>query len=200
MKLKHFMPPQLSEYIKILKLRRKFPDNEIESPHVSLNVSLGKGSKIFNDVVIGENVNIDDYSYINRGTIVSSGSIGKFCSIGPYCQIGLDEHPMEALSTSPFTYLRENEVRNNFRNPPIIGHDVWIAGNVTILRGVEIGTGSVVAAGSVVTKDVKPYEIVGGVPAKKIKNRFDDDKIESLLNSLWWDNPLDEIKEHISKQ
>ena len=78
----------------------------------------------------------------------------------------------------------------------VIGNDVWIGEHVLILPGVQIGDGAVIAAGSVVTKNVSDYEIVGGVPARHIRNRFTDERIRELKRIKWWDWPLDKIKEN----
>ncbi|MEM5663830.1 CatB-related O-acetyltransferase [Bacillus toyonensis] len=112
---------------------------------------------------------------MNSDTRIISGIIGKFCSISYGCQIGMSEHPTNYISTSPYSYGSSNifgitPYFEEVHSPPIIGNDVWIGGRVIILQGVTIGDGAIIAAGAVVNKDVPPYTIVGGVPAKPIKN------------------------------
>jgi acetyltransferase-like isoleucine patch superfamily enzyme len=143
---------------------------------------------------------IGDYSYVNRGTIVGSGKIGKFCSIGYYCQIGMHDHPIRFASTSPLTYGRRNLFGkaccwDDFSAPPVIGNDVWIGSGAQVLQGVTVGDGAVVASGAVVNKPVPPYVIVGGVPARILKNRFDYDRTEALMRLRWWDSPFDDLQE-----
>jgi acetyltransferase-like isoleucine patch superfamily enzyme len=121
-------------------------------------------------------------------------------------KIGLGAHPTDRVSTSPIFYSNKNPFRinltlgqqefNEYKNVKI-ENDVWIGANVIILGGVKISNGAIIAAGSVVTKDVNPYEIVGGVPAKLIKKRFDNNTIEILCNSKWWEEELDLIKVNI---
>lgn len=179
------MPLELRAYMNLIKCRKRFPKNTIHSSQIGVNVALGKDCWINRDVIIGNNVSIGDYSYVNKGAIIASGIIGKYCSIAAYCQIGLDEHPIDKVSTSPFTYDSKNW--DNFQNPPIIGNDVWIGGNVLVMQGVKIGDGAILAAGAVVTKDVPPYAIVGGVPARILRKRFEENTIENLVKSAWWD-------------
>lgn len=126
--------------------------------------------------------------------------IGRYCSIAMGCAIGLTPHPTDWLSTSPTVYEPEhNEWARHFQYPlpahsdsvtkspiTIVGHDVWLGQNAMVLRGITIGTGAIVAAGAVVTKDVPPYAIVGGVPARIIRMRFDENTIKRLLSSQWW--------------
>ena len=114
-------------------------------------------------------------------------------------QIGMHEHPVYAISTSPATYGRRNlfgmpPACDDFPAPPTIGNDVWIGSLALILQGVTIGDGAIVADGAVVTKDVAPYSIVGGTPAKLIKMRFDKDIITYLAQLRWWDLPPEELK------
>lgn len=134
-------------------------------------------------------------------------TIGKFCSIADGSVIGATQHPMSFLSTHAFTYEKDCDKKNygnisnqnNIRDishltPPCeIGHDVWIGSNAFIKAGVKIGIGAVVGANAMVTKDVPPYAIVGGVPAKIIRYRFNPEIIERLLQSKWWDLPKDII-------
>ncbi len=137
-----------------------------------------------------------------------SGRIGKYCSIGSDVKVLTGTHPTkDFVSTHPafyslkkqagFTYAKENLFEENKfadgNNPIIIGNDVWIGSGVTILAGVTVGDGAVIAAGAVVTKDVEPYTVVGGVPAKEIKKRFDDKQIHFLSELKWWDRPQEWI-------
>lgn len=157
------------------------------------------------EVDIREDVNIGDHSYCNFGTIIFNGTrIGKYCSIGYRVQIGLPEHPLDELSTSPALY-RNGELmkihpiewpKNDFHTPVIIGNDVWIGSNALIMQGTNIGDGAVIAAGAVVTKDVESYAIVGGVPAKLIRYRFDKETRQQLKESAWWDKDVRWIAEH----
>ncbi len=149
---------------------------------------------------------IGAFSFINEHvTIRGTGEIGRFCSIAPNVYIGLVDHPTECLSSSCFFYDKKmwGEIENDFNNKqfPVelkkdiiqIGNDVWIGMGAKIMRGVNIGSGSIIAAGAVVTKDVEPYSIVGGVPAKLIKYRFDKETIEKLLKCEWCNIELEEI-------
>lgn len=122
--------------------------------------------------------------------------IGSFCSIADYVSIGGGMHPTDWISTSPAFYVGRDSIKAKFsehqRPAPkrvTIGHDVWIGERVLIKQGVTIGTGAIIGMGSVVTKDVMPYAIVGGVPAKVIRNRFEESLIHRLLASEWWALP-----------
>ncbi|WP_218648126.1 CatB-related O-acetyltransferase [Winogradskyella forsetii] len=150
-------------------------------------------------------------SYINNSCYFPKTKIGKFCSIGSNVKIITGDHPLDGnISTHPsffslrkqagFTFAEQqtfNEVKYADVNKNYcvrIENDVWIGSNVLILSGVTIKTGAVIAAGSLVIKDVEPYTIVGGVPAKKIKTRFSENEVSYLLQSKWWDKPVDWIK------
>jgi len=150
-------------------------------------------------------VEMGNYSYIGRGTIIHNTTIGKFCSISDFCVIGLPGHSINTLSTSPLfsgihNGTKSSWVKKNIPHTPVdvkIGNDVWIGYRAIIPVNVTIGDGAVIAAGAVVTKDVPPYAVVGGVPAKVIKYRFSQEVIERLLDLRYWDRPDEEIKKNI---
>lgn len=141
------------------------------------------------------NSTIGEYSYIGFSSDFNNVEIGNYCSISSDVKIGLGKHPVDHFSSSPVFYSNNNpfgirEAYSSFdenSKKTLIGHDVWVGANVIIMDGVEIGTGAIIAAGAVVTKNVSPYEIVGGVPAKTIKKRFDETTISQLLSSKWWE-------------
>lgn len=143
------------------------------------------------------------YTYVGFRSDFNHVKVGNYCSISSDVKIGLGKHPTHLFSSSPVFYSNQNPFNSHdayleFNDQPtltVIGHDVWIGANVIIMDNITIGTGAVIAAGSVVTKDVQPYEIVGGVPAKLIKKRFDDQTISSLLKSEWWFLTPKELKE-----
>lgn len=170
-----------------------------------MNCNLGNFIKIrANNSLI--NVTIGDYSYTSHRTTVHNATIGKFCSIGPDVKIGLGIHPTNFISTHPLFYSKQGACAISIRMDSSfiehqnieIGNDVWIGANVCINDGVKIGNGVIIAAGAVVTKDIPDYSIVGGVPAKLIKMRFDPETIQSLLKNKWWDNDLSILKKNIN--
>ena len=155
--------------------------------------------------------NIGEYSYIGVTSVIKNKeetTIGKFCQIAQGVRIGMSQSPIYTLSTHPFVQCKE--LNNHYGGkivasaktrikwekedlkPPIhIGNDVWIGLNAIIKDGINIGDGAIVAAGAVVTHDVPPYAIVGGVPAKIIRYRFSEEIINKLLELQWWDYPAD---------
>jgi acetyltransferase-like isoleucine patch superfamily enzyme len=147
---------------------------------------------------------IGQYTYIGNNCIIQNTTIGRFCSIANDVLIGLGNHPIDNFSTSPLFYRTNNplkiklvESNSDFQEykPVEIGNDVWIGARVIILDGVTIGHGAVVAANSVVTKDVPCYAIAGGIPAKIIKYRFSEEKIEAILKSVWWNLDISDALE-----
>ncbi|HDR4707876.1 TPA: CatB-related O-acetyltransferase [Bacillus paranthracis] len=186
------MIKQIKVLMRFIFLNYKHRSAIIRSFQVDSKLKISKGARINKGVIIGENVSIDEYSYINDNSIVFNSNIGKFCSISYNCMIGLPNHPIRHISTSPFLYS-DNNVLNISRSfeelnsQTLIGNDVWIGAQVIIMRGVSIGNGAIIGAGSVVTKDVPPYAIAVGNPAKVIKYRFEQKQIEFLENFRYWD-------------
>ena len=149
------------------------------------------------------NSKLGDYSYTGYNTITKYADIGKYCSISWNVSIGGANHNYCRISTHPFSFEKKfgftNEGRyTSFSDPLVIGNDVWIGCNSVILRKVKIGDGAVIGASSVVTKDVPPYAIVVGNPAKILKYRFPAVVINKLLEIQWWDWDPNFIKNNIS--
>lgn len=144
-----------------------------------------------------------DYSYIARDCIVADAEIGRFTAIAANVRIGAPNHPMDRPSQHRFTYCPEYYDPSSTRDAGFfanrhgdrvsIGHDVWIGHGVTVLPGVTVGDGAVLAAGAVVSRDVAPYTIVGGVPARMIRERFPRDIAARLARIAWWNWPTETI-------
>jgi len=183
-----------------LQGRLKYP-NALIYGAVSADAEVLEGAWIPYGVRVGEHCRIGRYSYVMSPAYLQGVHIGNFCSIAEGCIFLCHSHPANQFSTFPFSRrlamhnidfpaLFEERID---RGPIRIGHDVWIGAHCTIMGGVTIGTGAIIATGAVVTHDVEPYAVVGGVPAKLIRKRFSDAVIQRLLDSHWWNWQLDEI-------
>ncbi|MEL4482925.1 CatB-related O-acetyltransferase [Shewanella algae] len=156
--------------------------------------------------VIVRDSKIDSYTYIGSNSRLNNCDVGRFCSIADEVKIGLPTHPLNFMSTSPLFFSSSNGTgqcwtdENLFKGSPrktVIGHDVWIGSRVTIIGGIKIGNGSVIAAGSIVTKDVPDFAVVAGIPARVIRYRFSDEYIQLINKSCWWDLEQNVLKKNI---
>lgn len=177
----------INKFIKLIH-RPALRDSEIDK-----TASIGMASNCIR-------VKMGRYSYMGFYNSVSDTKIGSFCSIASHCAVGGGKHPKNAVSTSPVFYAGRNSLGKNFSNISEeenqgveIGNDVWIGEAVFINDGIKVGTGAVIGAHSVVTKDVPPYAIVAGAPARILRYRFDEDTIQRLLDSKWWEWPEEEL-------
>lgn len=171
----------------------------IERSRFGLNVRLGSGVEV-RDSELG------DYTYVESHAVVGHATLGKFCSIAPRAFVGLGSHPSSGyVSTHPAFYIHEPAIgldladrtyRDSYARTTV-GHDVWVGVSALVRDGVVIGTGAVVGAGAVVTRDVEPYTVVAGVPARPIRRRFDDETVDFLLRLAWWDRSADWMREHL---
>ena len=157
----------------------------IHSRTASLKALYGVGVSVAKGTFVSEDVSIGDYSYVNARSSLENCSIGKYCSISSNVFISPFEHPLDLFTTHPVGFPTTGT-----RGPRvIIGNDVLVSLNVVVTEGVTIADGAVIGANAVVTHDVSPYEIVGGVPAKHIGYRMPSEEVQALLKLRWWDWP-----------
>ena len=190
--------------ISLIKIRNRKKHIKFES---RVNIAISSSFEGYNK--IGENTtfsgNLGFGSYISPNCSISA-KVGRYCSIAPFVRTSSGTHPTKDwVSTHPaffspkhfcgLSYVNELLFEENTKEVEI-GNDVWVGSNALILGGVKIGDGAIVAAGAVVTKDVPPYAIVGGVPAKIIRYRFSEDEIQRLCEIKWWNLPQDEIRKY----
>lgn len=192
---------------KKISLKLKYSGKHLKMEHMVEvnNCSFGIYNTLYKYARLRDS-SLGDFSYVARNAQIYNTKIGKFTCIGPNVNTGMGAHPSSNfVSSHPLFYSTLGQSsglviveKNLFDEFPLteIGNDVWIGNNVTIKYGVKIGDGAIIGSGAVVTKDVEPYSIVGGVPAKIIKYRFQQDEIEFLEKFQWWNKDLDWIKQN----
>lgn len=166
------------------------PDCDVSNCTLGAYTELGKGTRLLNTT-------FGDYSYTDRYADVANAEIGKFANIAAFSRIGPTAHPMELASMHHMLYRSDDYWGDTARwddffekraaRRVVLGHDTWIGAQACVMPEVTIGTGAVVAAGAVVTKDVAPYMIVAGVPAVPLRERFSSDIAERMMALAWWD-------------
>jgi phosphonate metabolism protein (transferase hexapeptide repeat family) len=157
---------------------------------------LGRFTEIKERVSFAEST-LDDYSYVERNAEVIYTDIGRFSAIAAAARVNALEHPIERISQHKITYRPneyfldaklDREFRERRRQSRVsIGHDVWVGHGAVLMPGITVGHGAVIAAGAVVTRNVEPYEIVAGVPARHLRWRFDQDIRTRIIKLAWWD-------------
>lgn len=166
------------------------PECEIVDSTFGAYVEIGKGSRVTNSV-------LGDYSYCDRYADIANARVGKFSNIAAFSRIGATDHPLDTASCHHFLYRSDDYWDDAGRDQAFfahrksrvahIGHDTWIGAGAMIKPEVKLGDGAVIAAGAVVTKDVDPYTIVAGTPAKPLRLRQPRDIADRLIALAWWD-------------
>ncbi len=191
----------ISRYWMRLKGKKNFPHAWIYG-EVSPEANIAEGVWIPFGTRVDKRCSIGRYSYIMPPSHLQDVTIGNFCSLAEGISFINYQHNTQAFSTFPFSKRLANHgidfpalFEESIHQGTIhIGHDVWIGTKSIIMGGIHIGTGSIIGAGSIVTKDIEPYSIVAGVPARTIHKRFDEDTITQLLDTKWWEWPIEKIQ------
>jgi acetyltransferase-like isoleucine patch superfamily enzyme len=176
------------------RLQKKLRLSAIYGSEIHPTSAVEGGSQVVNS-------RMDRHSFCGYDCVILNAEIGSFCSIADNVYIGGSAHPMEFVSTSPVFLSHRDSVKAKFArhayfNLPrtTVGNDVWVGYGALVRAGVHIGNGAVVGMGAVVTRDVPPYCVVAGNPAKKIRDRFPEHIAQGLLKSAWWTYGDEELR------
>jgi acetyltransferase-like isoleucine patch superfamily enzyme len=186
-------------------VRRKSANMIANEQRVSPDAVLIPPVRTYQDVTIDKGSKVGKYTYFGNGSYVTNATIGNYCAIARFVEIGTIAHPQDMLSCHTFQYAKSHfdgqpgydcaTVKPSMGNPKkktVIGNDVWIGAKVAIKGGVKIGDGAILGSHSVITKDVPPYAVMVGAPARILRYRFPPEVIERLLASKWWTlEPID---------
>lgn len=192
---------------------KTYPDPKTKYPIAGINRTVYLKNIITNpQIIVGDYTYYDDpvdvYNF-EKNVLYLFDFIQDKLIIGKFCQIATDvrfimngsNHALNGISTYPFKVFgeawKEAPLEMINKGDTIIGNDVWFGNSATIMPGVKIGDGAIIGTGSLITKDVEPYTIVGGNPGKVIRKRFDDDVIDFLLRLSWWNWPIEKITDNI---
>lgn len=176
------------------RIQSKNPSCKFYTGAVITTSEFGKYSVVFSNTNV-MNSKIGSHTYIQKNSVIINAAIGKFCSIASKVSIGPGIHNTNGVSTHPAFYLKNTPLMKTYSKSDtfcvskrtVIGNDVWIGENAIIIDGLTIGDGAIIGAGAVVVRDVEPYSIVGGVPARFLKFRFNENIKNEILMSKWWD-------------
>lgn len=193
----------IRKYFNLALIQNNNPTCIISSSANITESKLNNNIAIYDNTIVN-NCHIGRHTYIQKNSRIFNADIGNFCSIASNVSIAPGLHFRSGISTHPSFYLKNNPLTMTFSEEDtfetfrkvVIGHDVWIGENAIIMDGITVGTGAIIAAASVVTKNVEPYSIVAGAPAKVINFRFKDHQISDLLDSKWWDLPNNWLKDN----
>lgn len=185
---------------------KRFPHFQQDYLAMVINCQMSAHVRVQSHSVI-RGSKVGSYSYIAPYSTVANAVIGRFCSIGPGCRIGPGRHPSrEFVSTSPVffstnpscgtTFVECDGFQENVETR--IGHDVWIGANAVVVGGVTVGDGAIIGAGAVVVRDVPPYAIYGGVPARLLRYRFDPADMRALAELEWWNRDTEWLRKNSS--
>lgn len=191
----------MKNLIRLIYHKIKHPKAKISlTSKVSLDSVLDQEVTILKHCKVGS-CKIGKGTYVGAKSVIERSEIGPFTSIGSEVMCGMGSHPLNFISTYPGFYSKnasgskwlgvEHETAEF--EPVKIGADVWIGARALIMGNVNIGHGAVIAAGAIVTKDIPPFAIVGGIPAKIIRYRFNPDTIKLILESNWWNNSFETL-------